>query len=511
MRHNGVGKHLGRAFALSAAAALAILGGSAVAPIAADAAVTSPNLIVDGDAEAVAQCSPRGLDGMTLPGWNAGKGEPNAVCYGQSGWPGPSSTGPSNRGAKFFTGGGTGSSEMDQWIDISGAAAAIDQGGVSFDLNGWLGGYGAQMDKAGLTVSFLDGSRSKIGSADAGSVSSIDRGFKTELLQRDTKGTLPKGTRSVRVAVDFTWTDGDTTDGYADNLSFTIGASLPAPSLSQSTTTVPGYDHVFMVYLENQDYDGISGIIGNSQAPYINGLRPQGATLSQSFATTHPSDPNYVALAAGGLYGLVDNSVTTTALNARHIGNSVDAAGKTWKGYAEEANGNCDQTAHGQYYQDDLPFLYFQNMKSDPAYCAAHLQPLTQMTTDLQSAATTPNFVWFAANECHNMEGCGVASGDQWLSATLPTILNSPAWKTQRSLLIVTFDEGTVKAFGPLYPNRVPTIVLGSQNTVKAGYTSSQRTDQYGLLRTIDTALGLQPLTNNDRYAGTVNDIYSGH
>jgi hypothetical protein len=34
------------------------------------------------------------------------------------------------------------------------------------------------------------------------------------------------------------------------------------------------------------------------------------------------------------------------------------------------------------------------------------------------------------------------------------------------------------------------------------------RTDQYGLLHTVDTALGLTPLTNNDRYAATVNDAW---
>ncbi|MEC3952359.1 alkaline phosphatase family protein [Nocardia sp. CDC153] len=509
MRHNGGGNTRGKTLALAAAASLVWLGGAALTPTAAQAGVTSPNLIVDGDAEAVAQCSPRGLDGMTLPGWNIGKGEPNAVCYGQSGWPDASSPGPSNRGAKFFAGGGTGNSEMDQTVNVAAAGSAIDQGNVSFDLNGWLGGFGAQLDRVNMTATFLSASGAQLGSAECDDVSSIDRGLKTGMVQRDTKGTLPKGTRSVKIALNFTWTAGDTNDGYADDLSFTIGASLPAPKLTAPAASVPGYDHVFVVYMENQDYDGVSGIIGNSQAPYINGLRPQGATLSQSYATTHPSDPNYVALAAGGLYGLVDNSVGTTTIDATHIGNRVDAAHKTWKGYAEDENGNCDQTAHGQYYQDDLPFLYFKNIKSDAAYCAAHVQPLTQMTTDLKSAATTPNFVWFAANECHNMEGCGVASGDSWLSTTLPVIFDSPVWKQQRSLLILTFDEGAVKAFGPLYPNRVPTIMLGSQGSVKAGFTSSQRTDQYGLLRTIDTALGLQPLTNNDAYAATVNDIWS--
>ncbi|RMI34945.1 alkaline phosphatase family protein [Nocardia stercoris] len=500
-----------RAFTTLSAAALIALGGTAVTPALGHAATTSPNLVVDGDAESVVQCSPKGLDGMTLPGWNIGNGEPNAVCYGQSGWPSSSSPGPSNRGQKFFTGGGTGNSELDQTIDISAAGAAIDQGGISYDLSGWLGGYGAQLDRVGLSVAFLNSAGTQLGSASITPVNSFDRGFQTGLLYRDTTGNIPKGTRTARVSLNFIWTDGDTTDGYADNISLTIGTPMAARSLSQSTSYVPGYDHVFVVYMENQDYDGAAGIIGNSAAPYINSLRSQGSTLSQSYGTTHPSDPNYVALAAGGLYGLVDNSVGSTVIDAPHIGNSVDAAGKTWKGYAEDASGNCDLTSHGQYYPDDLPFAYFKNMRSDQAYCAAHLQPLTQMSTDLQSASTTPNFVWFAANECHNMEGCGVASGDSWLSTTLPTIFNSPAWKTQRSLLILTWDEGNVKAFGPLYPNRVPTIMLGSQNTVKTNYTSSQRTNQYGLLRTIDTALGLRPLTANDTYSWTVNDIWPGH
>ncbi len=186
----------------------------------------------------------------------------------------------------------------------------------------------------------------------------------------------------------------------------------------------------------------------------------------------------------------------------------MDQAGKSWKEYLDGANGNCDSTSHSYYAPDDAPFYYFQDMKSNAAYCQAHMQPLTQMTTDLKSTATTPNFAWFAADDCNDMEACGITAGDNWLKQTLPTILNSPAWTTQRSLLIVTWDEGATKSYGPSYPNQVPTLLLGSQNSVKPGYQSGQRTDQYGLLRTIDGALGLNPLTNNDRYAATVNDAW---
>ena len=474
-------------------------------------AATSGNLLVDAGAESAAQCSSNGLDGMTMPGWTIASGDANAVCYGASGYPDANTPGSPNRGSEFFAGGGTGNSDLAQSVDVSPAASAIDAGGVPFSLSGWLGGYAGQNDRVGMTATFLNASGTSVGSAAIAPVTSTDRGSVTKFLQRSATGTLPAGTRTIKVDLGFTWTAGDTTDGYADDLSLTVGAGVPTPALTAPPSSVPGFDHVFVVYMENEDY---SGIVGNtSQAPYINSLLPQGASLSQAYATTHPSDPNYVALAGGGLYGLHDNSIATTTINAPHLGNSVEAAGKTWKAYVENENGNCDYTSHGYYAPDDVPFTFFQNFKSDESstgYCAQHDQPLTQMTADLRSASTTPNFVWFEPDDCDDMESCGVTAGDNWLKATLPTIFNSPAWTQQKSLLILTWDEGATKAYGPNYPNRIPALLLGSQNTVKAGYTSSQRTDQYGLLRTVDKALGLAPLTNNDRYAATVNDAWSG-
>lgn len=503
----------GRTALLATAAALALLSGvlSVTAARPAHAATTSGNLLVDAGAESAAQCSSDGLDDMTMPGWTIVSGDANAVCYGASGYPDANTPGSPTRGKQFFAGGATGNSDLAQTVDVSSAASAIDAGGVPFNLSGWLGGYAGQNDRVGMNATFLNASGASVGTASIAPVTSTDRGSVTKFLQRSATGTLPAGTRSIKVDLVFTWTAGDTTDGYADDVSLTVGANVATPALTAPPSSVPGFDHVFVVYMENEDY---SGIVGNtSQAPYINSLLAQGTSLSQAYATTHPSDPNYVALAGGGLYGLHDNSIATTTINAPHVGNSVEAVGKTWKTYVENENGNCDYTSHGYYAPDDVPFTFFQNFKADESatgYCAQHDQPLTQMTTDLKSAATTPNFVWFEPDDCDDMESCGVTDGDTWLSKTLPTIFNSPAWTQQKSLLILTWDEGATKAYGPSYPNRIPTLLLGSQNSVKAGYTSSQRTDQYGLLRTVDKALGLAPLTNNDAYAATVNDAWGG-
>ena len=44
-------------------------------------------------------------------------------------------------------------------------------------------------------------------------------------------------------------------------------------------------------------------VIGNSAAPYINSLAAGGANFTQSYAITHPSQPNYLALFSGSTQG----------------------------------------------------------------------------------------------------------------------------------------------------------------------------------------------------------------
>ena len=484
----------------------------------------SGNLIVDGDAEA-ATCSLSGYEETTAPGWTISSGGPNAVCFNNTGgFPGAATPG-AQAGGAYFTGGTRGNSSLTQTADVSADAAAIDAGTATFNLSGWLGGYTSQNDRVALVATFQNAAGGALGTTQIGPVTNSDRGNVTEFLARSTTGPIPAGTRSIRLDLDFTWTAGQTTDGYADNLSLTVSPGLAAPALAPPASSVPAFDHVFLVYMENNNFsassntlDGGAGIIGNPQAPYINALASQNALLTNYTAITHASDPNYVAVAGGGTFGHsagsgspTSNCITTCTFNAPSLGDRVDAAGKSWKQYADGANGNCDTSTHGSYYPDDVPFYYFPTMKNSLSYCQAHWQPLTQMFSDLGSAATTPNFVWFDADDCNDMEGCGVTAGDTWLSNTLPRVLRSPAWTTQRSLLIITWDEdgnNLPGGFGAGQTNQVATIVVGSPGTVKTGFQSAIRYDHYSTARTIEQALGLASLTSNDKYAAPFNDVF---
>src|SRR5271168_2719237 len=57
------------------------------------------------------------------------------------------------------------------------------------------------------------------------------------------------------------------------------------------------FDRFFTIWLENTDYDKAAG------EPHLAALAAQGITLTNYWALTHPSEPNYLASAGGDYFG----------------------------------------------------------------------------------------------------------------------------------------------------------------------------------------------------------------
>jgi len=248
----------------------------------------SPNLLVSQGAE-LGDPSLSGYSSVSIPGWTE-TGTPTVIQYGTLrrlplglatpgptlpaffGFPGVSSE-PPGGGLQFFGGGNVATSTLSQTVDLSGAASAIDAGAVPYELSADLGGALIDPSAASVTVKFLNADKVSLGAGQLAPVTAFDRLFQTELLERDTTGTIPVGARSAQVTVTFTDNNpfpGNYNNAYADNVSFTVGAAIPAPPPpTPPVSTVGPLDHVFMVYLENH---GVNDIIGSPNAPYINSL-----------------------------------------------------------------------------------------------------------------------------------------------------------------------------------------------------------------------------------------------
>jgi hypothetical protein len=511
-------------------------------PASAANPVESPNLLVNPGAE-FGDPSLTGYSSVSIPGWTV-SGTPTVVRYGTIGrWPSPLSNpappfpkflqfprpgeGPPDGGAQFFGGGNVATATLTQTVDLSGAAAQIDTGTLNYTLSGWLGGFLEDPSEASVNVEFLTASQSPLGANKIGPVGVLERRFRTGLLQRTAVGTIPAGTRSAVVVVtlkDCNPSPSHYNNAYADNLSFTVGAALPAPPPPAPPASKVGpLDHVFMVYLENH---GVKDIVGSRNADYINGLINQSGYGSNYFALTHPSLPNYYPILGGSDFGVGWNC-PKDCFDQPNLADNVEKAGKGWAAYEQSMPTPCFTGTAGPYSAGELPFLAFHDIIANPARCQAHVLPLTQMATDLASTATTPNYVWFAADECHNQEGCNdlrfvvgqlalhqyhLRAGDQFLAATLPTIFNSPAFQTQRSAIFITWDED----YDNLYlgngneGNHVPMIVIPSPHSgMRQGhFVAVNYNNHYSLLRTIEDALGLPRLTNNDRFAQPMNEYW---
>ncbi len=470
-------------------------------------AQTSGNLIVNGGGE-TGVCATDWYAVKTVPGWQVLLGNPTLVCYSTGSFTTPTSPA---AGKAFIADGPYGDSALMQNIDVSSAAAAIDGGGVTYNLSGWLGGYGVYGGQAVVTASFLGASGNLLGTpGELGGVTASARGDASAFLAKSAAGSVPAGTRTIAVQLQFIDTSASYNIGYADNLSLTLSTPVTAPTLKAPASTVPAFDHVFFVMMENTNYSQVIG--DTADAPFMNSLAQSGTLLTNYSGVYHPSDENYLAVSGADTF--VNGAIyyPNIKVSATHIGDLLEGVGKTWKAYEQGMGTPCNtKNNNDSYYEpDDAPFINYTNISGNPTRCAAHLFDTTQLTTDLQSAATTPNFSWIAADDDDDGEASGDGSPnslqvqDGWLKQTLQPIFASPAWTQQRSLLILTWDESDAEA-----TNHIAAIVYGSQGLVGSGTISTVPYNQYNSGRTIEAALGIGQLTANDTYAQAINDAFT--
>ncbi len=276
--------------------------------------------------------------------------------------------------------------------------------------------------------------------------------------------------------------------------------SLPAAQVIQKTlplrqSAIPNYDHIVILIMENKT---TGDIIGNQSAPFINSIAKQNSLATNYSAIANPSLPNYLSLIGGDTFGITSDC-TNCFVSSNSLVDRLEQNHKSWKAYMESMPSSCFIGDDYPYAQKHNPFVYFNNIRNNPDRCKK-IVSLDELSKDLTAPASAPNFIWITPNMCHDMHDCSVSQGDTWLSQEVPQILNSPIFKLQKSLLILTWDEGESSS------NNVTTILIGSG--VKQDFSSNTAYTHYSLLKTVETAWNLSALTVNDTNAESMNDFF---
>jgi hypothetical protein len=155
---------------------------------------------------------------------------PTVIYYnGVNDLPGEDDPGPEERGYRFFAGGpGTALAAVQQQTDVPGEwRSAVGAGTVKFNLWAFLGGYESQADAATLSATFMDANFQELGKVTLGPVTPGEREGRTGLFPVATSDYLPPATQYIYLDLEFTRTEGDYNDGYADNLELTLGDYAP--------------------------------------------------------------------------------------------------------------------------------------------------------------------------------------------------------------------------------------------------------------------------------------------
>jgi phosphatidylinositol-3-phosphatase len=268
-----------------------------------------------------------------------------------------------------------------------------------------------------------------------------------------------------------------------------------------SQSPVP--DHVVCVIFENHSYDQI---LGNSAAPYMNGLVRDSATaiFTRSYALTHPSQPNYLMLFSGSDQGITDNDVPKNLpFTTSNLGAGLLQAGRTFAGYSEDlpATG-YDGKSSGHYARKHNPWVNWQGAEKNGIPGTLNL-PLTSFPGNYDLLPTVSFVIPNQDHDMHNgTDPKRIKKADTWLRDHLDGYVQ---WaQSHNSLLILTFDEShagnenlihRIFSFfrdedegGSSESNHIFTVFVGEM--VKHG-SYDQKIDHYSVLRTIEEMYGL--------------------
>jgi hypothetical protein len=264
-----------------------------------------------------------------------------------------------------------------------------------------------------------------------------------------------------------------------------------SPTPTADPPGIPNFDHIIMIVLENRDY---SNTIGNEKMPFLNELAGKYVLLSDYYALTHPSLPNYIALMSGDTQNITSDC-HSCFVNQPNLADSIEASGRSWKAYLEGMPSSCFLGDQGEYAQKHNPLLYFDSIRLDANRCQKSILPLTALETDL-AANQLPNFSFIMPDLCNSGHDCTGDKADNWVKNMVGKLQSSPALGSN-SLIIVTFDEASTEDTSSCCGmgtggGKIYTVLVSP--SARAGFTDSTPYSHYSLLKTILTAWDLPAL-----------------
>lgn len=277
------------------------------------------------------------------------------------------------------------------------------------------------------------------------------------------------------------------------SLSLLASAAVAAPSGGYKTSDwVKGkaFDRVAIIWLENTDYDLAVG------DPSLKALAKKGITLTNHFAVTHPSMPNYVASISGDYYGINHDDLTAIPSNVSSIVDLLEAKKISWAAYQEDMpytgfqgfDYRNQQTGANDYVRKHNPPVLHDSVANQPSRLN-QIKNLTLFYEDLKADAL-PQWMFITPNMTSDGHDSTVTVAGTWSKNFLDPLLNDKKFM-KNTLVILTFDENHTYT----QQNRIVAILLGDAVPKKlVGTSDNNFYNHYSEIATVQANWGLDTL-----------------
>jgi acid phosphatase len=203
-----------------------------------------------------------------------------------------------------------------------------------------------------------------------------------------------------------------------------------------------------------QDYDKAAA------DAHMSALAKKGLLLTNFWAVTHPSEPNYCAAAGGENFGMDNDNFNQVPANVSTIADLFDIKNIAWGEYQEHLpypgyqGFRYPESGPNDYVRKHNPAILFDSITQD-ATRLRQIKNFTSFYDDLKNHRL-PQHMFITPNMTNDAHDTNITFAGTWSWNFLSELLENEYF-TKDTLILLTFDENSTYKLG----NKIYSILLG--------------------------------------------------
>ncbi|KAA8650134.1 hypothetical protein EYZ11_008775 [Aspergillus tanneri] len=208
------------------------------------------------------------------------------------------------------------------------------------------------------------------------------------------------------------------------------------------------------IWLENTDFEDAA------KDPSLSKLADKGLLLSNYWAITHPSEPNYAASAGGDTFGMDNDDFNQIPSNVSTIADMLDVKHIAWGEYQEHMpypgyqGYRYPEKGPNDYVRKHNPKILYNSITQD-ALRLRQIKNFTDFYDDLKNHRL-PQYSFITPNMTNDAHDTNITFAGSWTYRFLAELLEDEYF-TKDTLILLTFDENDTYEIG----NKIYSFLVG--------------------------------------------------